>query len=92
MFNDLPIVAKNRESALSFGARLGKVIEIYESTPSIYGKFICIRVMVDITKQLRRGIMIYLYRREEVVDISEIRETSELLLYVWEDWSCGIGL
>lgn len=53
-FYDLPIGLYNRESAAILGARTGKVTELNEGTLAVYGKYLRIRVQVDITKQLRR--------------------------------------
>lgn len=55
---DLPGGINNRESVQNLGARLGIVMDIDESTIAVYGMFLRIRVMIDITKLRRRGIMI----------------------------------
>lgn len=55
---DMPIGMSNMTSAMTLGARLGEVLEVDESTIVVYEKFLRIRVRVDITKQLRRGIMV----------------------------------
>lgn len=55
---DLPIGMSNNTSAKTLGVKIGEVLEVDESSSSAYGKFLRVRVRVDITKQLRRGIMV----------------------------------
>lgn len=61
---DLPAGGNNRESGLILGSRLGKFIDIDEGTVEVFGKFLRLCVMIDITKQLRRGIMIVMGGRK----------------------------
>lgn len=55
---DLPFSAMNRETAVMLGNRIGEVLDVDESTVRVCGKFIRLRVMLNITKPLRRGVMV----------------------------------
>lgn len=54
----LPLTAISRDIAIKLGGIFGKVLEVDENTISICGKFIRVRVMIDVSKALRRGVLI----------------------------------
>lgn len=65
--HNIPIVCMNQESAFQLGCKIGRVKEIdLGATGNCLGKFIRVRVEVDITKPLEKGILVDIDEQEAI--------------------------
>ncbi|XP_050212839.1 uncharacterized protein LOC126664483 isoform X2 [Mercurialis annua] len=57
--HNLPIICLNREAGLNLGSQIGEVIEVDPgASGDCLGKYMRVRVTVDITKPLKRGLKV----------------------------------
>ncbi|KAL5849009.1 hypothetical protein ACOSQ4_007022 [Xanthoceras sorbifolium] len=57
---NIPLVCMNRRSASMLAGVLGEVIEIPLESKECWGKFLRVKVSIDISKLLKRGIRLWL--------------------------------
>lgn len=66
---NLPLAAVTRKMIDTIGATFGGILEVNEGDLYVCGRFVRMRVMIDLSKPLRRGIMITLGGKKMWVDI-----------------------
>ncbi|KAL5814352.1 hypothetical protein ACOSQ4_024993 [Xanthoceras sorbifolium] len=65
--HNLPIACMSREVGLFLGGKIGSVLEVdHGSSGDCLGKFVRVRVVIDVSKPLRRGLRVSLGDPEEV--------------------------
>ncbi|XP_050217735.1 uncharacterized protein LOC126668590 [Mercurialis annua] len=63
---NIPLNCRDRDSVLRIGERVGPVMEVREEDLESWGKHVRVRIMVDITRPLKRGVMVRNNRGEKV--------------------------
>ncbi|TXG52986.1 hypothetical protein EZV62_022155 [Acer yangbiense] len=70
--HDIPIMCMNRRTAKWLAEQIGKVIEIPMESRECWGKFLRVKVLIDISKPLKRWLRLKLDRSENIV-VVELR-------------------
>ncbi|TXG51627.1 hypothetical protein EZV62_024151 [Acer yangbiense] len=68
--HDVPIIGMNRRSAKWMAEQIGRVIEIPIESKDCWGKFIKVKVQIDITKPLKRWLRLKLDKSDVIVMVS----------------------
>ncbi|TXG48219.1 hypothetical protein EZV62_027513 [Acer yangbiense] len=68
--HDVPIIGMNRRSAKWMAKQIGRVIEIQTESKDCWGKFMKVKVQIDITKPLKRWLRLKLDKSEVIVMVS----------------------
>jgi hypothetical protein len=68
--HDIPICCMNRRTAKWLAEQLGEVVEIPAESRECWGKFMRVKVRIDITKALKRWLRLKLSKSEEVTNVN----------------------
>lgn len=68
--HDIPIMCMNRRTARWLAEQLGEVVEIPADSRECWGKFMRVKVRIDISKALKRWLKLRLGRSEEVTMVN----------------------
>ncbi|TXG56775.1 hypothetical protein EZV62_018088 [Acer yangbiense] len=68
--HDVPIMCMNRRTAKWMAKQLGKVIEIPMESKDCWGKFMKVKVLIDISKSLKRWLRLKLDKSTNILMVS----------------------
>ncbi|TXG71426.1 hypothetical protein EZV62_000005 [Acer yangbiense] len=68
--HDVPIICMNKRTAKWMAEQIGRVIEIPFESKDCWGKFLKVKVQIDITKPLKRWLHLKLDKSNDIVMVS----------------------
>ena len=68
--HDIPIMCMNRRTAKWLAEQIGEVVELPSESRECWGKFLRVKVRIDITKALKRWLKLKLGKTEEVTMVN----------------------